>query len=240
MNRFYCQKITQSKTLDITGDQIRHITKVMRSQIGDKLELFDGIGSLATATITAIAKKQISVAIDKIEFQKKRTRNQIIIAASISKGDRFDWLISKCTELGVDRIVPLIFQRTVKQSSNSKILDRWNNLAISAAKQCKRLYLPQIDLPTKFDTALENLKTDYPENLLLAGIISKDIKSLSQLNIEPEKDTIAFIGPEGGFTDDEQQKLLDSGAVPVSLADTVLRSETAAISFAANLSAMRL
>ena len=83
---------------------------------------------------------------------------RIIIAVSVPKGERFDWLIEKCTELGVERICPVIFERTVRQPGNPKALDRWMNLAISAGKQCKRLFLPQIDPPTNSQDCIEAIK----------------------------------------------------------------------------------
>ena len=216
------------------GAEARHIAKVMRAKIGDRLELFDGTGVLAESVIEGIAGKKIVLKILQIIKAEPRVEKRIIIAASIAKGERFNWLISKCTELGVDKIVPVIFQRTVKQPKNKKIVDRWNSLAISSAKQCKRLHLPKIVTPIQFKDAIEELKST---GQILFGSCDKDSQTAD--SFELNSDTIVFIGPEGGMTKAEEELLGNSGAKPVSVCDTILRVETAAVAFAAILAAKR-
>ena len=166
------------------------------------------------------------------------SREQIVIAVSIAKGQHFDQLIGQCTQLGVNRICPVLFERTVKQADNPKVVGRWRNIAIAAAKQCRRLHLPRIDAPRPLGLVLETLKTDYPKARLLAGSLSQDCQPLiGQPTVT--SDVIAFVGPEGGFTPDEQRLLESNGAGFVRLTDTVLRVETAAAAFAAILAAQR-
>lgn len=233
IHRFYCESIKGS-AVELTDQEARHLFGVLRLKVEDRAELFDGKGTLAQVTIRTVSNKKISLEIDEIDKHEKKHTAEIIIAASIAKGERFDWLISKCTELGVDRIVPTIFERTVKQPKNPKILDRWKNLTIASAKQCKRLYLPQIDPPEK----LADVIAEFKETKILYGSLDAKAVPLTNLNFE-NKNMVAFIGPEGGFTDEETAMLDSANAQPVSLTDTVLRIETAAVAFASILAAQR-
>jgi 16S rRNA (uracil1498-N3)-methyltransferase len=132
----------------------------------------------------------------------------------------------------------VIFERTVRQPANPKALDRWMNLAISAAKQCKRLFLPQIDPPMNLQDCIESIKKDSPNCWLLAGGVSGDCVPLAGQSFG-EDDVAAFIGPEGGITENEETLLKNKGVKFVRLAETILRTETAAIAFASVLTAQR-
>ncbi len=235
--RFYCNPLNEPAA-ELVGPEAHHAASVRRLGKGDKIELFDGAGTLAVATITAVSNRKVALKIDDLKILPRPERPKIIIAAGIAKGERFDWLIGKATELGADRICPVIFERTVKQPKNPKILDRWLNIAISAAKQCRRVFLPQIDSPTQLPKAIELLKVDYPEARFLLGSPDPDSKPLAGQSFT-ERDCIVFIGPEGGLTEQEQALLRNHGTEPVRLAQAVLRTETAALAFAAILSAQR-
>jgi 16S rRNA (uracil1498-N3)-methyltransferase len=193
---------------------------------------------LADARIEKISSKEVTCRIENLQTPEKPAGPRIIIAASVPKADRFDLLIAKCTELGADRITPVIFERCVKQPKNPKATDRWRNITISAAKQCKRLFLPEIDRPLPLTEAISKLAVDYPHSCILAGSLDNNVKPLLEINFE-SKDVIAFIGPEGGLTERENELLTTAGAVPVRITDTVLRVETAAIAFAAILASAR-
>ena len=231
MDRFYCENITEP-VCQLDGAEARHIVKVMRAKVGDKLELFDGKGTLAESAVEELAGKKVILKILQITKDPPRNEKRITIAASVAKGERFDWLISKCTELGVDKIVPVIFERTVKQPKNEKIVDRWNNLAISAAKQCKRLYLPEIIMPIQLKDAIEE-----STGQILFGSCDKDSQKPDSLELAG--DTVVFIGPEGGMTEVKEELLISSGAKAISICNTILRVETAAVAFAAILAAKR-
>lgn len=236
LHRFYCDSIDGPR-VELEGTEGHHLA-VLRLNAGDKVELFDGLGGLATAVISAIRKNIVTLEIDGIRRSEMPKSRRIIIAVSVPKGERFDWLIEKCTELGVERISPVIFERTVRQPGNPKALDRWMNLAISAGKQCKRLFLPQIDPPMNVQDCLEAIKTDSPNCRVIAGGMSGDCMPLAGQPFGSD-DVAALIGPEGGFTENEESFLKSRGVQFVRLADTILRTETAAIAFAAVLAAQR-
>jgi 16S rRNA (uracil1498-N3)-methyltransferase len=236
LHRFYCDSLAGSK-VELEGTEAHHLA-VLRLGPGSQVELFDGNGTLATAVVSGIRKNIVSLDIENLCRVAPPKSRRIIIAVSVPKGDRFDWLIEKLTEFGVERICPVIFERTIRQPSNPKALDRWLNLAISACKQSKRLFLPQIDPPANLHDCLESIKKDTPSCRIIAGAVSGDCPSLTNQSFG-QNDVAALIGPEGGLTENEESFLKNSGVQFVRLSDTILRTETAAISFAAILSAQR-
>lgn len=237
MSRFYCENF-DTGSIELTGEEGRHLVSVIRLVAGSTVELFDGKGKLATATVTATTRKSAELKIETIETTKPKTTGRVIIAASVAKGQRFDWMISKCTELGADVIAPLICERTVKLAKGAKAVDRYKKLSLSAAKQCKRIFLPAITEPGNLDTAIDKLKQTYPAAKIIYGGLSAPTTSILN-QLETEKDVIAIVGPEGGFTEDEEKMLKTKGALAVKLTQTILRTETAAITIAAILCTAR-
>jgi len=231
--RFFCQEINPNSIL--SDSQFHHLTKVLRLQNGSCIELFDGKGTVAKAIISKLEKHSAKLAILEIKTFPKPKNGRIIIAVSIAKGERFDLLTAKCTELGVDRIVPILFERTVKQTIQPHRLE---TIATESAKQCHRLFLPTIDEPMNLPQAIDTLRAEYPIAQFIFGSLSDGTKSIDAFN--PGKDDcVAFVGPEGGLTSTEETTLKQINAQPVSLTDTVLRIETAAITIAAILTTKR-
>ncbi|MBI9016937.1 MAG: 16S rRNA (uracil(1498)-N(3))-methyltransferase [Phycisphaerae bacterium] len=239
IKRFYHSPIKQP-IIEISGTEAHHITNVMRLSPGTQIEIFDGLGTLAKGVIGTTSKKMVIIEISDLQKLQQRQTGKVTIVASIAKTDRFDWLISKCTELGVDRICPAIFDRTVKQPKNPKIIDRFNNLAISAAKQCKSLFIPEIDRPAPLESIIAKLKQEQPNAWLITGSLEKDTKNIKQIISETTPpDYIAIIGPEGGITEAENQMLSDNNSTGIKLTNTILRTETAAIAIATILCTAR-
>jgi 16S rRNA (uracil1498-N3)-methyltransferase len=236
--RFYCNSITK-QSVELSGSETHHLSSVRRLSKGDKVELFDGIGTVAAATIESSSNKKVSLLIDEIKVIPRPSKTEIVIAVSIAKGSRFDWVIEKCTELGIDRISPVIFERTVKHAKNPDITGRWNNLAIAAAKQSRRVFLPQIDKPAALTDVIKVLKKDFPQAQFLLGSPSAEVPFLINQLVTCNA-VVALVGPEGGLTEQEQAFLKDNGVQSIRFADTILRIETAAVAFASILTAQRL
>lgn len=235
--RFYCSSIKGTE-VELTGSEAHHLSGVLRLKAGEKVELFDGAGALAEAVVRSAKSRKVVCEIENLQvFERPKTR-QIIIASSIAKGERFDWLIGKCTELGVDRIWPVLFERTIKLGKNPRIIERWRNLTISAAKQCGRLFLPVIENPKPVKEVLISLKNDRPKTRVLVGCLDGGAEPLVSKEFTG-CDVAGFIGPEGGFTEDEKHFFEDQGAESVRLTDTVLRIETAAVTMAGVLCCQR-
>lgn len=231
--RFFCPEINKKTVL--TDTQFHHLTKVLRLQSGAAVELFDGKGTLAKALIGKIEKHQAGVIILDIQTVSAPAARRIIVAPSIAKGERFDLLVAKCTELGIDAIIPALYERTIKQTIQLK---RLNMIATESAKQCHRLFLPIIDEPRTLAQTIEKLKNEYHKSKFIFGSLSKGSISIMDFDAG-ENDCVVFIGPEGGLTDDEEKMLKNVDAQPVSLTDTVLRIETAAIAAASVLAIKR-
>jgi len=196
--RFYCELIREG-LVRLTPDQAHHLGNVLRLSTGERVELFDGNGTLAQAVITDITRKAVTLQVEKIHSEPARTSGRIVIAASIPKGQRFEWL---------------------------------------AAKQCGRIFLPKITGPADLQQTLSFLKSDYPNVQLIFGALNPQAKSVAQLLCNG-KDIVAFVGPEGGVTHEEEDLLRSADACEVRLTDTTLRTETAAVALAAVLCANR-
>lgn len=236
MNRFFCKNLT-TDNIELDGPEASHMINVMRLKPGEHVELFDGKGTLAEAVIMEVKKKVARLQIENSKTQSPPANNRIIIAASIAKGQRLDWMVSKCTELGVDHIFPVICERTVKLSKGANAVERLEKLTISSAKQCKRLFLPTISKPQSLTDSLSSIKQTYPDCQMIFGGLNQNTRPIN--HIKTNTDTVAFIGPEGGFTTEEQTFLEQNAVTPTKLTDTVLRTETAAIALASILCIQR-
>lgn len=236
MARFYCENIV-GDSVELAGAEASHMVNVMRLKAGDGVELFDGKGTVADAVIVSSTKKTVQLKIESSQTHTARTVGRVVIAASIAKGQRFDWMVSKCTELGVDCIAPIICERTVKLAKGAKVVERLEKLAVSAAKQCRRVFLPKISEPRTLVSFLEGFKCEYPEAKLVFGGLCEGSVSLGQLGCG--SDVVAIVGPEGGFTEGEEKLLKDNGAAAIRLTETILRTETAAMTFASVLCVSR-
>lgn len=238
MARFYCETITPDADAVIDDVQLRHLTKVMRLVKGDRVELFDGKGTVAQAAIEKITKDAALLKILSLNILPPRSNRRIIIASSEAKAQRFELVIAKCTELGIDRISPVIFERTVKQPQGQNILRRYESIAVESAKQCQRNFLPVIDTPQNFAQAIEHLPNEYPNAKIIFGSLTQDAISVINFDFDTE-DIIAFIGPEGGLTDAEENTLKNLNGAAIKLTNTILRIETAAIATGSILAAKR-
>jgi len=221
IRRFYSKQQLAEGKVSITGEEARHI-HVFRLKQGDQVELFDEQGKEGLGTIENIGKDTILVDIQKIQKVRKTSINTTL-ATSIPKGKRFDLLIQKATELGADKIIPLITKRTIVKPRETKI-ERLKKVAIEAAKQSKRNISPEITEPITVDKLIE-ITSDYELKLIASPNADKTIKEVLQ-SVKPQR-IICMIGPEGGFTNEEIALAETNNFIPVSLGEEVLRTETA-------------
>lgn len=220
----------------LTASQSRHL-KVLRLKDGEKVELFDGKGACRRYEY----RNKALVAVSEIAREPAR-RLKISLFACITKGSRWDWTVEKAVELGADRIVPVISERTIVRipaAERASKRERFARIAEDAARQCGSLFIPEISEICNFAEALEMAKT----SICFTGALTTPpsalfIDELEKTVLPDEGDIALFVGPEGDFTPAELSSLI-AVTTPVSFGDAVLRSETAAVYALSILSAVR-
>ena len=234
MHRFFCpQNNFDSETIIISdSSEVHHIKDVLRLKTGEQIQLFNNEGKEVAATILSIKKNSVSARRDLVLPPQRNDQPLIILACAVPKKAKFEYIIEKCTELGIDEIIPLKTQRTEgtgKLQAMDKKLTRYQTVAINAAKQSARRRVPVIHKLSSFTNALKEINN---ETIALIPCLSGDRQSLVdvQIDFKKIKRILYFIGPEGDFTPEELKEALSLGCIPVTLGPTVLKVDTAAIS----------
>jgi 16S rRNA (uracil1498-N3)-methyltransferase len=235
--RFYCEKIQQG-TVELSKRESHHLISVYRKNKGEQITVFDGKGIIASAKLVDIKHKTAFINIETVHKYPKPENGRIVIAASVAKSDKFDKIITQCTELGADEIAAVVFDRTVKKPKNEKVIDRWNKLAITAAKQCERVFLPKITAPMTLKESFRKLKNRLNNPCFIYG----DIASHCGLNeiYQKNRDFVVFVGAEGGFSETELDFFKNNQICSVRINENILRIETAAGAFAALLENLKM
>lgn len=241
MKRFYCGNA------DITGSyiyikdikELHHIKNVLRMKVNDKVIVFNDKGSEYEGLIYKINPDFVAVKIQKIKIAvRKDNKTNITIACAVPKNSKMDDIIDKLTQLGVDRIIPLITKHSVirwDSAQKAKHEARWQKIALSASKQSQRNSLPIVE-PVREIEEVFSKAGDF--DLKLIPTLGGSRKPLKDIFIYSDyKKILILVGPEGDFSACEVELAVQKGFIPVSLGDLVLRVETAAI---AVVSFMRL
>ena len=208
--------------------ELHHLLHVLRVKPGDRLECFDGAGRRAWGRVSRCTAKELVVALERIG-QEPATDLHVTLAHALIKPDRFDWAVQKATELGVNRIVPLITQRTTVRlpaDGADRKVARWERIVREAAKQCGCATLPLVESPQRFADFASGLDTG---GAALLATLEAPTTPIAEA-LEPlGRQLTLLIGPEGDFTREEVLLGQRHGAKPVSLGVQTLRSETAAV-----------
>ncbi len=211
------------KQFVLNEETSKHIVQVLRMKVGEQINLTDGKGILLTSEIAEADKKHCEVKITASQLTP-RTSQRITIAISLLKNtNRFEWFLEKATELGVNKIIPLICERTEKEKFR---YDRMNGICISAMLQSQQTRLPILDEPVLFQNFIN---TQNAENKYIAHCIDGSKQALAHQQISTSANSLICIGPEGDFTNAEIELALENNFGPVSLGNTRLRTETAGI-----------
>jgi len=215
----------------ITGPDVVHIVKVLRLGPGDALTVLDGRGNAYEAVIEQAGREAVICAITSHINAGGTPSLKITLVQGLPKGDKMDLIVQKATELGVCRIIPLVCDRTVVKLTGDKSqrrLERWQRIAVEAAKQCRRPDIPEILPLAGWETVLADLSDN---SLALIPWEEENQVALKKV-LEESKTTggfVVFIGPEGGFTSAEVELARSHGVKPVSLGPRILRTETAGL-----------
>ncbi len=222
--RFIADEVSADRAA-LNGAHADHLIRALRASVGQEFDIATA-GRVRRGKITSIKN-------DRIEFElgeeiSTATAVRIALLLSIFKYDRMEWAIEKCTELGVSQIVPLIARRTDSHlaAASVKRVERWRRIARQAAEQSRGSAPPEISAPLKVSEA-----PNFTANLrILLSETENANMLLDVLKSQPTiSDIVLAIGPEGGWTGDEQSLFRKAGWTPASLGPTVLRAETAAI-----------
>ncbi|WP_369995115.1 16S rRNA (uracil(1498)-N(3))-methyltransferase [Winogradskyella sp.] len=223
MQLFYNPNISDGdSTFSFDKDESRHIVKVLRKKVGDQLHITDGKGWLFEAELTSADQKHCTVNITKQSLQTKRNHKLHLAVAPTKMNDRYEWFLEKATEIGIEGITPIICDNSERKVVK---LERFEKILQSAIKQSLQCYLPKLnDAVTYKDFISQN----FSGLKFIAHCEETDKKSLKS-QLKANEDCTILIGPEGDFSVKEIEMALAANYIPVTLGNTRLRTETAAV-----------
>jgi len=224
MEYFYTPpQLIAAHELTIDGDEFVHLSHVMRKQPGDAIRVVNGAGTAYDVTIAEISKRTARCEITATHARLNEPETDVTLGVAILKNaSKFDFLVEKVTELGVNTIIPLLTQRTIPRHAKT---DRWRKLALAAMKQSGRCVLPIVrDL-----TSFQGFVAQSSASSIKLIPHEKAVRPLAYLPLQTASTIIICIGPEGGFSDEEVAVAERAGFTPCSLGPRRLRTETAAI-----------
>jgi 16S rRNA (uracil1498-N3)-methyltransferase len=223
MQLFYNASINEStETFSFDKEESKHIIKVLRKKDGDILFVTNGLGFLFKTEIILASDSKCTV--QMVSFDKAPTPNfKLHLAVAPTKmNDRYEWFLEKATEIGIHEITPIICDRSERKVINK---ERFEKILLSAMKQSNELFLPKLNPAISFKDFVKQKNKGLQ---LIAHCEETDKKTLKSI-LQSNTDVTVLIGPEGDFSEKEITLALDQNYVPVSLGNTRLRTETAAV-----------
>ena len=226
------------QSVKLSAEETRHARDVLRLQSGDEVFVFDGAGREFQCTVQTINRDSTELSVmTEVEPTRPESSLNLTLAIALLKGEKFDLVIQKSTELGVNRIVPLETERAdVRPRDNEvahKRVARWRRIALEAAKQTGRACVPEIVAPLTFKSLLTStVDNEISTNVTRFMFSERDGRSLSEATNNfagQPTEIVALVGPEGGWTDAEIDLARKGGWEIVTLGGRTLRAETAAI-----------
>lgn len=231
MNRYFFVNegdYKPNQIFSITGQEHNHICKVLRMKVGDKIVCLPNNNMLINCEIVSFSKEETKVRILGVEESQNECKTSLTVFVSLLKSDKFEFLITKLTELGVKKIVPFETKfMTAKQNKNKN--ERLNQIAKDACKQCRRARVIDIEKCLTFNQMLERINK-YDKAIF--AYENEKATLLTSIDVSQSNNVAIIIGSEGGFDCDEAEKIKNAGAITVSLGKRILRAETAVIALA--------
>jgi 16S rRNA (uracil1498-N3)-methyltransferase len=227
--RFFVDgQFVQGAVVEFHGGDARKIVTVLRLHSGDHIEVIDSGGHVFAAVLD-VHPPAVHAHLGEILARPSETKLQLTLAQGIPKGQKMDFVVEKATELGVVGIIPFVSERTVGEARGAAKTERWRRLARTAAQQCGRTALPQVEEPSplaavvsrfgSFDTVL--IAWELAEREALRSVLPNVIAGAQRI--------LVVIGPEGGISHAEAHEALGAGAHALSLGARILRTETAGL-----------
>ncbi len=219
------QALGDNLTLSLEPSASHHLIKVLRMEVGRALVLFNGDGNEFPATISAIDKKSASVTTQTGTYAPRASNLNISLAIGLSKGDRFDYVLQKATELGVENIMPLFTERSEVRLNKERIekkIQSWTNIVIGACEQCQRNKIPTLHTPMLFSEYVS--ACDTQKKYVLHHRTDESLADQT-----PPESVSLLIGPEGGLSENEITLAEANDFKPLAIGPRVMRTETAPI-----------
>ena len=223
MQLFYNPAITETvASFVFDKDESKHIIKVLRKKEGDILHVTNGLGFLFVTEITIASDNKCTVRINSFEKQEAPKFHLHLVVAPTKMNERYEWFLEKATEIGIQEITPIICDHSERKVIKT---DRFQKIIESAMKQSLHYYLPKLNEPVSFK---DFMKQEAKGQKFIAHCEETDKKSLKN-ELKACQDVTILIGPEGDFSVTEIQNAVNHNFIPVSLGQTRLRTETAAV-----------
>ncbi len=225
MRRFFVDSGSISNNLaTLSATESRHIISVLRMQSGDEVELFDSSGTVYTGFLDISSSKSVSVNITSRSQPPEENAPALFLYQSLLKGKKMDFLVQKCTELGVHSFLPVLTGFNENRGDNTRQTVRWKRIMLEACKQSKRT------VPMHIQPALPLRDIDFTRfSTKLIFWEGESSFCLHDLSLTETNDICLVLGPEGGFHDDEISWAVSKGFQTVSLGPRILRAETASL-----------
>jgi 16S rRNA (uracil1498-N3)-methyltransferase len=225
---FQSTHFSVNETVVIDEAASHHLARVLRTEVGDKIIIFNGQGGEYQAQITQVAKKNITVQINHFVACNRESPLDLTLAQGISRGDKMDYTIQKAVELGVKKIVPLLTERcTVKLDveKRQKRWQHWYSIIIGACEQSGRTQLPELTVPLSLNEWMQQMQ--MPQTAFV--LVPTAEVPLKKMSIQSGESVLLLVGPEGGLTDQEITNVCQKGFNSLNLGPRILRTETAAV-----------
>lgn len=233
MQRFFVEPFQieeEAHQIHITGTDVNHIKNVLRMKVGEELWISDGADAEYHCTIEELSGEEVLLHILYKQEPNYELPNKIYLFQGLPKSDKMEMIVQKAVELGAYEIVPVETKRCVVKLDAKKAekkVQRWQQISESAAKQSKRMRVPEVHSVLSWREAMQYAKE--LDVLLIPYELAKGIGETREIlkGIQPGQSIAVFIGPEGGFEEAEVQSAMDAGAKPITLGRRILRTETA-------------
>ena len=229
MYRFFAPALDPGdETVQLPRDEGEHLTRVLRLGVGDTVAVFDGRGHEWVAKVASVLRRDVRVQLVARADPAAEPQVAMTVALAVLKGDKMDDVIRDAVMLGVAAIQPLVTRRTegtVAALVRGSRLDRWRRVALASVKQSRRAVLPDIRLPLTFETFLEEPATAL-RLMLVEPSAATDVEPLSAIQrLPPPADAVLFVGPEGGWSEQEWTAARAHGIHLVTLGRRTLRAD---------------
>lgn len=237
MPRFYCPCPLSVGTIVSLPDHVAHHIHVLRLAAGETITLFNGEGGEVQATLCAIEKKRASAEVKTFSPREAELPYAVTLAQALPEGSKMDWILEKAVELGATAIQPLSAQRCVVRLNGeraAKKSEHWQGVIVAAAEQSGRNRLPHLAELSSFQDWTS--QHDLHRRILLSPRATQSLSDWARH--QPQQAVSLLIGPEGGFTEQEEELALSRDVLALSMGPRVLRTETAGLAALAALNAV--